>query len=227
MNLEKWYEIRNKTAELSLRERVILLMVGIVLVLFIWAQFFYLQFEKDIKKANQEITNLQQQEWSQKEELVNLSTRLSHDPNAALFEEQRKLTEKLDGLKEQIEIRLSHLIAPELMADVMRKVLSDYKGLRLVKAKNLPVEPLKLEVNGDKGSQKDTPKEDAQAVIFSHRFEMVLNGDYFQALSFLMSLEKMDGFYWTLLKYEVEEYPKAKITLQLSTLSLDEDWIGV
>ena len=37
----------------------------------------------------------------------------------------------------------------------------------------------------------------------------------------------MKGFYWTFLKYEVEEYPKAKITLQLSTLSLDEDWIGV
>jgi len=225
MNLDKWNELRNKTAAITVRERVILLIVGIVIVLFFWAQFFYLQFEKDLKKSNQEITNLKKEEFSQKDELASLVAKLANDPNSALFDEQRKLQEKLEVLKDQIEIRLSHLIAPELMADVMRKVLSDYKGLRLVSAKNLPVEPLKLDITGENDSQKN--KDEGQAVLFSHRFEMVLNGDYFQTVSFLKSLEAMKGFYWTMLKYEVDAYPKAKITLQLSTLSLDEDWIGV
>lgn len=225
MNLEKWYDLKDKTAALSLRERAILLAVAVVLIAFLWAQFFYLGFEKELKKTKQEISQLQQEGWAQSDQLASLMTRLSHDPNAALFSEQRELQEKLEVLKDQIEIRLSHLIAPELMADVMRNVLSDYKGLRLLSAKNLPVEPLKLVMNENDIAAKK--QDETQAVLFSHRFEMVLSGDYFQALSFLTSLENMNGFYWTMLKYEVDAYPKAKITLQLSTLSLDEDWIGV
>lgn len=224
MNLDKWHDLKEKTALLSLRERAILLLVGIVVILFIWSQVYFLGFEKKLKSTNQEVTRLKQEEWNQKDELANLSARLAHDPNAALLEEHAKLKEKLGDLKEVIELRLSHLIAPEMMADVMRNVLSDYKGLRLISAKNLPVEPLKLETDKKEDSQK---KEESQSVLFSHRFEMVLNGDYFQTLSFLQRLEEMKGFYWTMLKYEVEEYPKAKITIQLSTLSLEEDWIGV
>lgn len=225
MKLEQWYNLKDKTAALSLRERGILLAVGIIVVMFLWAQFFYLNFEQELKKTKQEISNLQQSEWTQKEQLANLMERLSHDPNAALFAEQRDIQEKLEALKEQIEIRLSHLIAPELMADVLRDVLSDYKGLRLISAKNLPVAPLKLTVN--QKEEKQNKKDETQTVLFSHRFEMVLNGDYFQTLAFLKSLEGMQGFYWTMLKYEVDDYPTANITLQLSTLSLDEDWIGV
>jgi MSHA biogenesis protein MshJ len=225
MKLEKWNNLKDKTAALSLRERGILLAVGIIIIVFLWLQFFYLSFEKELKKTQQEISHLQQSEWTQKDQLATLMARLEHDPNAALFKEQREIQEKLEVLKEQIEIRLSHLIAPELMADVMRDVLSDYKGLRLISAKNLSVEPLKLALNQQEGKQKK--QDETQAVLFSHRFEMVLNGNYFQVLSFLKSLEEMQGFYWTMLKYEVDEYPNANITLQLSTLSLDEDWIGV
>ena len=229
MNLEKWHELKSKTAALSLRERAILLIVAIVLVMFIWAQFYYLSFEKELKRINVEITQLQQLEYSQQDELQSLMVRLADDPNAQLLTEQRKIKNKLDKLKQQIEVRLSHLIAPELMADVMRKVLSDYQGLRLVSAKNLEVEPLNLASVAKSDSQKGAGVEDDkdQAVLFSHRFEMVLNGSYFQTVSFLKRLESMKGFYWTMLKYEVDEYPNAKVTLQLSTLSLDEDWIGV
>ena len=72
MNLEKWHELKSKTAALSLRERAILLIVAIVLVMFIWAQFYYLSFEKELKRINVEITQLQQLEYSQQDELQSL-----------------------------------------------------------------------------------------------------------------------------------------------------------
>lgn len=229
MSFEKWNTLKAKTAALSLRERGIMLVVAIVLVFFIWAQFYFLSFEKELKTTKTEISKLQQLELSQQDELQSLMARLADDPNAQLLAEQRQINSKLDKLKEQIEIRLSHLIEPELMADVMRNVLSDYKGLRLVSAKNLEVEPLNLSEVAKKEANKTSSKseDEDQAVLFSHRFEMVLNGSYFQTIAFLKRLEEMKGFYWTMLKYEVEEYPNAKVTLQLSTLSLDEDWIGV
>lgn len=224
MKFDKWHELKDKTAALSLRERVILMVVGLVLIFFIWAQFYYLGFEKEQKQVSTSIKQLKQQEWAQSEQLADLMAKLAHDPNAELIKEQQRIQGELDALKDQIEIRLSHLIAPEMMADVMRQVLSDYKGLRLVNAKNLPVEPLKISQSTTTENKTD---EDNQAVIFSHRFEMTLNGDYFQTLEFLQKLEQMKGFYWTKLSYKVDQYPKAQITIELSTLSLDEDWIGV
>lgn len=225
MNLEKWYVLKDKTAALSLRERVILLFAVMACVSFIWAQFFYLGFEKKLKQAQLEMRQQQQVSVAQSDQLSLLMTRLAHDPNAVLLKEQAGLQTKLDALKQDIEERLRNLIEPELMADVMKKVLSDYQGLRLISAKNLPAAPLEIESTGNAEKQEQDNK--AQAVLFSHAFQMELTGDYFQTLAFLKRLEEMKGFYWTMLHYEVEDYPQARITLQLSTLSLEEGWIGV
>ena len=86
MNLEKWYELKDKTAALTLRERVIFVAVGVIVVLFLWAQIFYLDFEKELKNTKQEITSLQLEEWEQADQLAGLTARLADDPNSALFE---------------------------------------------------------------------------------------------------------------------------------------------
>ena len=56
---------------------------------------------------------------------------------------------------------------------------------------------------------------------------MQFEGEYFQTLQFLQRLETVDGFYWQLFDYQVDGYPRAIITIQLNTLSLEEGWIGV
>jgi MSHA biogenesis protein MshJ len=231
MNLEKWTDLRDKTAALSLRERIILTSTGIALVVFVWFQVFFIDIEKTQKQYSVEKNVLQQDALTQSQQLSEVMVALAHDPNAGLRAQQKQINSDLSELRMQIEGRLSHLIAPEKMADVMKDILSDYQGLRLVSAKNLPVEPLKLNNDEDQTEQKinnqSTPEAESQAVIFTHGFEMTLSGTYFQTLAFLERLENMNGFYWRKLAYEVERYPDAKITIQLNTLSLEEDWIGV
>jgi len=233
MNVEKWTALKDKTAELSVRERAIIASTGVVLVFIVWLQIFYSDIESAQKKYKQQERAILDITLTQSERLSELTVLLAHDPNASLRTQQKKLNEDLLTIRQQIEGRLSHLIAPEKMADIMRQVLSDYKGLSLVSAKNLPVEPLKINpekkpLGGKKQSMDiSLSQADSQAVIFAHGFEMVLAGNYFQTLEFLQHLETMSGFYWQALSYEVETYPKAKITLHLSTLSLEEDWIGV
>lgn len=227
MSLKKWGELKAKTAALSLRERVILLAAICVCVTFIWLQFFFLGFEKQLKQSRQDILTEQQLSVDQSDQLSQLMERLSHDPNAVLLQEQELLQTKLDDLKQRIEQRLSNLIEPELMADVLKSVLSDYKGLRLITARNLPVRPLEIKNTAKEKMGNEKKEEQKQAVLFSHAFQMEFEGDYFQTLSFLKRLEEMKGFYWTMLHYQVEDYPQAKIMLQLSTLSLEEGWIGV
>ena len=228
MNLEKWYLIKEKVAEMTLRERAILASMSVVIVAVIWLQFVFGDYEKEQKGLSNKKSAIAADTLSQSERLVTLSEVLAHDPNAELRKQREALDAKLFTLKQKIETRLSHLIAPEKMADVMRTVLSDYKGLSLVSAKNLPVEPLKIHADeNSKGLDLSNSAGQSEAVIFAHGFEMELSGNYFQTLSFLQHLEKMSGFYWQALDYEVEDYPNATITLQLNTLSLEEDWIGV
>jgi len=227
MNLEKWQLLRDKTAALTLRERSILAAIGVILVFFIWSQFVYLPFEKKQKRHFMKLAELNQQFVTQSDRLSELTVLLANDPNAPIRAKQKLLQNEMSELTTEIESRLSNLVAPEKMADLMRHVLADYKGLSLVSAKNLPVEPLQVRSMATKTKNEKGVETESQAVIFAHGFEMVLSGQYFQALEFLQHLEEMKGFYWRTLNYKVDGYPSAKITIQISTLSLEEDWIGV
>jgi len=227
MNLEKWHLLREKTAALSLRERGILAAVSVVLVLFIWSQVVFLPYEKKQKQNTVKIAELGQQVVTSSDRLSALTVLLANDPNAPLRAKQKSLKIEMAQLTSKIESRLSNLVAPEKMADLMRDVLADYKGLRLLSAKNLPVEPLQIQSMGQSIKSESNTEVEQQTVLFAHGFEMVLSGGYFQTLGFLQHLEAMSGFYWQALDYKVGKYPKAEITIQISTLSLEEDWIGV
>lgn len=231
MNLEKWYELRDKTADLSLRERAIMAGTAVVIIAFIWLQTGFADYEKKHKANLANKASLTQETVEQSNRLSELTSALAHDPNAALRQEQEQLKERLQGLRLKIGQRMSNLVAPEDMANLMKKVLSDYKGLSLLSAKNLPVEPLNVSV-GSTTDESDKTNDSAisaepQAVIFTHGFEMELRGTYFQTVEYLQQLESLSGFYWRMLSYKVDRYPNATIKVQLSTLSLEEDWIGV
>lgn len=228
MKWSKWGELRDKVANLSLRERGILTGTVVALIVFVWLQFFFVPVEKMQAHHAKTLASLDQQIVNQSNRVVELTELLAHNPNEPLWAEQKQLQEQMVQLRKDIEARLRNLIAPEQMADVMHKVLSDYKGLHLVSARNLPVGPLKMDQTEEASNKvSNDPDGNDQAVIFAHGFELVLSGSYFQTLKFLQRLEQMSGFYWRALDYEVVDYPKAKITVQINTLSLEEDWIGV
>jgi MSHA biogenesis protein MshJ len=47
-------------------------------------------------------------------------------------------------------------------------------------------------------------------------------------LRYLQALEKLPWrFFWDSVSYQVMEYPDSVVRLELHTLSLSEDWIGV
>jgi MSHA biogenesis protein MshJ len=230
----KWQELRDKTAALSLRERVILAATLVVLIAVLWLQFSFDATLKSFDKITKDTHASSQEMGAQTEAMMALEAKLSNDPNAPLRAEKERLDKKLEQVGQEIETRLQHLVAPERMADLVRQVLSDYKGLTLVSAENLPAAPLDLNmakasvVKPEKADKKDAVLEASdQAVIFEHGFKLTLKGSYFSALEFVQRLEGMDGFYWRMLDYEVTDYPSATIVIHVSTLSLDKEWIGV
>ncbi|MDP6415432.1 MAG: MSHA biogenesis protein MshJ, partial [Gammaproteobacteria bacterium] len=70
--------------------------------------------------------------------------------------------------------------------------------------------------------------EDADtATFYKHGFEIEFEGTYFACLEYLRAVESLPWrFYWQVLELTVDEYPSNRIRLEVSTLSLDEEWIG-
>jgi MSHA biogenesis protein MshJ len=230
---DKWELLQEKTEALSVRERVIIFITGIVLITLLWVQLFFTSWEVEQKAYNESLLQNQSELKVLKVEIHTLENKLQQNPNDPLQAENNELEEQLNELGDEIREQLAHLMPPQKMAQAMQQVLADYKGLSLISARNLPVELLvlgsgkndvsdsKAELTEDGGASK------TGAVIYTHGFEMKLKGGYFQALQFLQGLEEMKGFYWRALDYQVEEYPKGILTIELNTLSLEEEWIGV
>ncbi len=212
-----WEKLSSQIEAMTIRERVIVLCASVIGIVFIWVQFVYTPLQERHKKASRSVSSLAQQEVDFSARQAELTQRLTEDPNRELRTQRDGLEKQLVVMKNQIERQLSGLIPPEKMADVLRSMLNQQEKLTLVNVKNLPVEPFNKPLNeSDEGSG-----------LFSHGMELVLEGEYFDVLEYIQRLESLKGFNWLMMNYEVLDYPKARVTVKINTLSLEEDWIGV
>ncbi|MDZ7748256.1 MAG: pilus (MSHA type) biogenesis protein MshL [Halofilum sp. (in: g-proteobacteria)] len=123
---------------------------------------------------------------------------------------------------EALTERTARVISPGQMVAVLRDVVSADDALTLVALRNTGVEPVIEEARGDDGAAADVPR------VYRHRVELVVAGGYFDLLGYLERLEGLRWqFQWDALELETTDYPRARATVSLSTLSLAEDWIGV
>ncbi len=74
----------------------------------------------------------------------------------------------------------------------------------------------------------DNKAQQRQPALYRHRFEVVYVGSYFDNMAFLKAMEGLPWkFYWDRIEYQVDEHPKARISLVVETLSDDNAIIGI
>jgi len=219
--IQRWEKLSEQVEALTLRERGILLGAIIVSVVFIWGQFIFAPLQDRDKAASRNLISLTQQQANFAQQQLLLERRLKDDPNKELRVQRTELEVQLAKMKSEIERQLSDLIAPEKMADVLRSMLQQQANLKLISLKNMPVAPF------DPPSEKVENDSKEEAGLYRHSMELVMDGEYFDVLEYIKRLESLKGFSWETMNYEVIDYPKARVTIKISTLSLEEDWIGV
>ncbi len=223
---EKWDEL---LAARSLRERVIVLVTVCVVVIFAWAQFVFTPVTKHIQGQFGEIARMNSDMEAASAELSILESRLKVDPNAVLREEQANLKAQLEEQRADMQQRLKEMVAPSQMADVLRQVLSEFQGLKLVVVKNNPAQPFSVNEASEPGRDTGAENDDTAGVpVFQHSLELVLEGGFFDSLIYLKRLERLEEqFQWEMLDMTVVDFPRMRISLVVQTLSLEEEWIGV
>lgn len=223
---KRWQEWESKWEPLSLRERVLLLLVMAVLPLVLIFIFLVEPAIKTLQKVPAEVAVLESSVESQKKLLAMLQTQDVTDPNIKARKELKQLRQRLIEDKAAIKRAATQLVGADEMLKMLRTVLSAETGIALVSARSLPIEERQL---GQPSSQEGEKQEGkpASAVIYVHPVELVLEGSYQGLYNYLLKLEGLDEkFFWDTLEYSVEKYPDARIRLQVHTLSSSAGWLG-
>jgi MSHA biogenesis protein MshJ len=169
------------------------------------------------------------------------------DPVTIALAKEKTLVTSLDELNNQLASESAGLIPPERMVQVIQDVLSRQRDVKLVSLHNKAVTSLVRSIDvqptpavatpiSEDGTEEmpveptaeTEPGEQEMTGPFVHPVEIVVEGTYLDVLAYLQTLEKLEWrFYWKVLELETQQYPINRVRIELSTLSMDKDWIGV
>lgn len=223
----RWSQWQEKWDSFSKRERVLLLLTAVaipVVVIYIW---IIEPAVKTLQSVPPKITALDQDIKGQKRVLDLLKSQEVEDPNIAAREELRQLRTQLSALNQEIRNATSNLVSPDQMLGLMKSVLTDNAGVKLVSARSLEVQTQQLDSSEPAEGETDEAETKPKALVYLHPFEIELEGTYQGLYDYLQTIEHLDAvFFWDELSYEVDEYPKAKVRIRVHTLSSEEGWLG-
>ncbi|MGR5400841.1 type II secretion system protein GspM [Vibrio harveyi] len=213
---EFWSSLEERFDEMSGREKVLIALCGLVTVVML---LFTLVLEpklNEVTSNDKQLRNLKQTNQQTEIEILRIQAQLKKDPNAEIDQAISQLLMESQHLSMQLSEIIEHLITPSQMASLLESVLEQQSGIHLVSLQTLPAEPI---------------TEDKEASQYSgyyvHPVRMELTGDYFSIANYLTKLEGLPAsYYWRSFSYDVEEYPKAKLVLEVYTLGSREEFIG-
>lgn len=167
-----------------------------------------------------------------------LLARAAVDPDQAM----RQALLAAQALREQqlgeLAAGTAALIDPQRMQQVLQDLLQQRPGLRLLGLESFSA-PLELPgAPPAEAGAGDAPAESTVAaapLLYRHGMRLTLEGSYFELRDYLRGVEQQSlvaggrRLFWERLDYQVDEAGpgKARITLELYTLSREAGWVGV
>jgi MSHA biogenesis protein MshJ len=229
--MQRLEKLSQSVDRLSLRERLFLFAASLFVVGGLWEAGLAAPLAAREQLANDKVTALQAR-------LIELDASLSAAA-AGVSEGVPDQLARLQALRESVQAReadmrvfTSDLVDPGQMRVVLEELLRRQDGLTLVSAVNVPAQ-LVIDDDGASASTSgsstvgasepsDAPK------LYRHSFVLKLRGNYLDCLDYLEDVERLPWhIYWSRLELATDDYPVNDIVIELATLSLDEEWIGV
>ena len=227
---ERWENISQSMNTRVIRERILIAVSLWLIIYLIWDFFIYgpIAENRENLTARYEAVGTEIKRLSAEEQVFVKA--LANDPNVAKKREVMRLEKELESLDAELEKLAVGLIAAEKLPEVLRDVLISNNSLTLLGMQTLPVEKLQLS-SGLKSQDEeeylvdDSPQEIVG--VYKHSVSVSFEGNYFSVVEYLHKLEGLQWkIYWDYLDYKVDTFPKAKITLEVFTLSTEEGMLG-
>ncbi len=148
------------------------------------------------------------------------------EPRNTALAQLKLVQAELADVDQQLSTTIAGMISPQHMAEVIRDVLHQQQGLTLISLRNQPVTPLIFSATPQ--STNVTPISTGKNGPYVHPLQVVVEGSYMDIVAYLKALETMKWHvYWNRLELQTKHYPTNRVQIDMSTLSLDETWLGV
>jgi MSHA biogenesis protein MshJ len=227
---DRLVKLAQSVDRLSLRERLFLLGAGLFVIGGLWQAALAGPLRARERLANEKVLALQ-------DRLRNLDASLSaaaegvNEGMPDQLERARALRESVAQRDAEVRVFTTDLVDPTQMRLVLEELLRRQSGLTLVSAVNRRAVPvLEDEEEGAATATQDAAGNVASDApkLYRHSFVLTLRGSYLDMLRYLEDVERLPWqIYWSRLELKTDEYPVNDIKLELATLSLDEEGIGV
>ncbi len=214
MNLKtQWQAWGQRIAVLSQRERVLILLTGLVLLgaagLYGWLDGADTRLQQDRMALSAAERDLEIMEL----ENLGKQARLKRDPNQGVRDQLAQVEADLARIDDELKAQTVDLIPAHEMPLVLEALLSRSANLHMLALSSLEPTPLMA------GEQK--------ANLYKHGIRLQLEGGYFDVYQYLKALEALPRhFYWKQFDYRVKAYPGAVVEMEIYTLSTSKEFIS-
>ena len=217
--------LAKKYEALSLRERAMVALAVLGVAIFLWNSYFMESLRQTRIALDSELATAGASGF------VASSADLA-DPRQINLQRAAQLTTEMQELDAKIADTASGFVSSQRMISVLNDVLDRQGRLELVSIRNLPVVSLAPPPKPDPNSTEPVPAESAEPGLglppYVHPIEIVIDGQYADILDYLQALEALPyRFRWSSLELITTGYPRNRVRIVLSTLSLDSTWLGV
>ncbi|MGL4249506.1 MAG: type 4a pilus biogenesis protein PilO [Aeromonas sp.] len=214
MNLKaQWQAWGQRIAVLSTRERVLILLTGLVLLgaagVYGWLDGAVTRLQQDRMALSAIERDLEIMEL----ENLGKQARLKRDPNQGVREQLAQVEADLSRLDDELKSLTVDLIPAHEMPQILEALLSRSAKLHMLALSSL--EPIPLMA----GEQKVN--------LYKHGIRLQLEGSYFDVYQYIKALEALPRhFYWQQFDYQVKVYPGAVVAMEIYTLSTSKEFIS-
>lgn len=189
-------------------------------------------------------------------ELQQLDAAARRDPDREVRERLKALLVDSAALRSKLRGAQKGLVAPERMGALLQQMVQGHGKLRLVSLKTLPPQgttdghfaaqdvseppparpaaapaPTPASILAAPNAAQPQPAAAAppqKPLLYRHGVQLVLQGSYLEMIDYLEALEALPTqLFWGAAALDAEQYPQARLTLTLYTLSLDQKWIAL
>lgn len=237
--LQRWHA-------LAPREQWMAFAVALLLPAMAWLMFGHDPLAQRLKQLQGEQQGGETRRLEARTALAELQARAAVDPDLALRQALLAAQAVRDGQLDALQRETAALIDPQRMQRVLQDLLQTRPGLRLLGLESFsaplalpaapPADPQRPATGQPPAAAANAAGSVAPApILYRHGMRLTLEGSYFELRDYLQDIERQslgqDGrrLFWERLDYQVDEAGpgKARITLELYTLSRAAGWIGV
>jgi MSHA biogenesis protein MshJ len=240
-----WERLAGRIDSRNIRERALLFAALVITIIVLGNVFIFKPLLVQEKRFASQVQQDVKATRTIQSQIEKMAGEIPIDPNAENRDKLAKLKADADAAEEAVHSLQKGLVSPDQIGSILENILNRQGKLRLVSLRKLPLQSLAASMSspGSNASPSPAPATGGYAAsasagamprsapadsIYKHGVEIVVQGQYLDILEYLASLENIPHqVFWGSARFKVDEYPKATLTVDMFTLSLEKKWLNI